>query len=57
MFTPGKVGAWRFDKRSYMGNYPPRNLELPPKGVPETVVRLIESINEASAAIEPWAPV
>jgi hypothetical protein len=54
VFTPGKIGAWRFDKRSYMGQAPPRNLPLPPKGVPETVVRLIESINEASANIPNW---
>lgn len=47
VFTPGKIGAWRFDKRSYMGSAPPRNLSLPPKGVPETVVKLITSINEA----------
>ncbi len=31
VFTPGKVGAWRFDKRSYMGSAPPKNLPLPPK--------------------------
>ena len=31
VFTPGKIGAWRFDKRSYMGQSPPRNLSLPPK--------------------------
>ena len=30
-FTPGQIGAWRFDKRSYMASAPPRNLELPPK--------------------------
>lgn len=54
VFTPGKIGAWRFDKRSYMGAYPPRHLAMPPAGVPETVVRLIESINEASAAIPTW---
>ena len=54
VFTPGKIGAWRFDKRSYMGSAPPRDLALPPKGVPETVVRLITSINEASANIPNW---
>lgn len=31
VFTPGKIGAWRFDKRSYMGSAPPKNLTLPPK--------------------------
>lgn len=54
VFTPGKIGAWRFDKRSYMGSYPPRNLPLPPKATPETVRVLIEKINEASAALENW---
>lgn len=54
VFTPGKIGAWRFDKRSYMGSAPPRNLSLPPKGVPETVVTLIEMINEASWNIPNW---
>jgi hypothetical protein len=54
VFTPGKIGAWRFDKRSYMGSSPPRNLGMPPKGTPETVVRLIQAINEASAGIANW---
>lgn len=31
-FTPGKIGAWRFDKRSYSQFPPPRNLPLPPLG-------------------------
>ena len=53
-FTPGKVGEWRFDKRSYTNRFPPKNLDLPPKGVPETVVTLIEKINEASANSPYW---
>lgn len=36
--TFGKVGEWRFDKRSYLDAPPPRNLSLPPPGVPESVV-------------------
>lgn len=54
VFTPGKMGAWRFDKRSYMARIPPKNLELPPKAVPETVRTLIEMINEASAVLPKW---
>lgn len=34
----GKIGEWRFDKRSYDSTWPPRNLPLPPPGVPESVV-------------------
>lgn len=33
----GKVGPWHFDKRDYSKS-PPRNLSLPPKGAPESVV-------------------
>lgn len=36
--TYGKVGEWRFDKRSYLQGPIPRNLPLPPPGVPESVV-------------------
>lgn len=36
--TYGKFGEWRFDKRSYIDTWPPRNLPLPPPGVPESVV-------------------
>ncbi|KAF9593807.1 hypothetical protein IFM89_025516 [Coptis chinensis] len=35
--TYGKFGEWRFDKRSYLRGPPPRNLSLPPPGVPESV--------------------
>lgn len=38
--TYGKIGEWRFDKRSYDNKWPPRNLSLPPPGVPESVVWL-----------------
>lgn len=36
--TYGKIGEWRFDKRSYLRGPPPKNLTLPPPGVPESVV-------------------
>ncbi|KAL6579727.1 hypothetical protein OROMI_007751 [Orobanche minor] len=35
--TYGKIGEWRFDKRSHLSGPPPRNLPLPPPGVPESV--------------------
>ena len=38
VLTYGKIGEWRFDKRSFPGGAPPKNLPLPPPGVPETVV-------------------
>ena len=39
VFTPGKYGAWRFDKRSYAQKPPPRNLSEPPAGMPNELVR------------------
>ncbi|KAF5956128.1 hypothetical protein HYC85_008984 [Camellia sinensis] len=36
--TYGKIGEWRFDKRSYTTAWPPKNLPLPPPGVPESVL-------------------
>ena len=36
--TYGKIGEWRFDKRSFDAVWPPKNLPLPPPGVPESVV-------------------
>ncbi|KAK9735947.1 hypothetical protein RND81_04G240000 [Saponaria officinalis] len=50
----GKIGEWRFEKRMYLTQPPPRNLTLPPPGVPETVVRLVKMLNEASANIPGW---
>ncbi|XP_030959506.1 hydroxyproline O-arabinosyltransferase NOD3-like [Quercus robur] len=52
--TYGKIGEWRFDKRSFLSAPPPRNLSLPPPGVPETVVRLVKMVNEATANIPGW---
>jgi hydroxyproline O-arabinosyltransferase len=54
-FTPGKIGAWRFDKRSYVYKPPPRNLPAPPLGMKNDLVRfLIKAINEASEKIPGW---
>ncbi|XP_009140634.1 hydroxyproline O-arabinosyltransferase 2 [Brassica rapa] len=50
----GKIGEWRFDKRSYGDKPPPRKLTLPPQGVPESVVTLVSMVNEATANIPNW---
>ncbi|KAK6118371.1 hypothetical protein DH2020_047942 [Rehmannia glutinosa] len=50
----GKIGEWRFDKRSYDNSWPPRNLSMPPLGVPESVVTLVKMVNEATANIPNW---
>ncbi|MBA0604218.1 hypothetical protein Godav_016891 [Gossypium davidsonii] len=42
--TYGKIGEWRFDKRSFDTEAPPRNLPLPPPGVPESVVSLTSTL-------------
>ncbi|GMH30500.1 hypothetical protein Nepgr_032343 [Nepenthes gracilis] len=52
--TYGTIGEWRFDKRSYLHGPPPRNLPLPPPGVPESVVTLVKMVNEATANIPNW---
>ncbi|XP_019459109.1 PREDICTED: hydroxyproline O-arabinosyltransferase 3-like [Lupinus angustifolius] len=52
--TYGKIGEWRFDKRSHLTSPPPKNLSLPPPGVPESVVRLVKMVNEATANIPEW---
>lgn len=52
--TYGKIGEWRFDKRSYDKGAPPRNLSLPPPGVPESVVTLVKMVNEATSNIPNW---
>ncbi|ONK63595.1 uncharacterized protein A4U43_C07F16880 [Asparagus officinalis] len=52
--TYGKIGEWRFDKRSHLHGPPPRNLTLPPPGVPESVVTLVKMVNEATANIPGW---
>ncbi|KAF6140762.1 hypothetical protein GIB67_035189 [Kingdonia uniflora] len=44
--TYGKKGEWRFDKRSYLKGPPPKNISLPPPGVPESVDKLRRCISE-----------
>ncbi|KMZ58109.1 hypothetical protein ZOSMA_7G01400 [Zostera marina] len=52
--TYGVTGDWSFNKRSYKQSSVPRNIILPPSGVPETVVQLVQMINEATANIPNW---
>ncbi|CAK9218283.1 unnamed protein product [Sphagnum jensenii] len=52
--TYGTIGEWRFDKRSFTTGAPPKNLPMPPLGVPETVVTLVRMVNEATANIPNW---
>ncbi|KAI9190942.1 hypothetical protein LWI28_001162 [Acer negundo] len=52
--TYGKIGEWRFDKRSYDRVAPPKNLPMPPPGVPESVVTLVKMVNEATSNIPNW---
>lgn len=55
VFTPGKYGAWRFDKRSYSDKPPPRKLGAPPPGMKNELVRhLINALNEATDHIPGW---
>jgi hypothetical protein len=49
--TYGKIGEWRFDKRSFHDGPPPRNLTLPPPGVPESVVRVPSRKSESCTEI------
>ncbi|KAF9596843.1 hypothetical protein IFM89_013891 [Coptis chinensis] len=51
--TYGKIGKWRFDKRSYLGVLHQETLFAPP-GVPESVVTLVKMVNEATANIPGW---
>ncbi|KAK4476656.1 hypothetical protein RD792_015816 [Penstemon davidsonii] len=50
----GKHGEWRFDKRMYLDGPPPRNLTLPPQGIPESVVTFVKLMNEATSDIPNW---
>ncbi|KAJ9179554.1 hypothetical protein P3X46_011329 [Hevea brasiliensis] len=52
--TYGKIGEWRFDKRSYLHRPTPKNLSLPPPVVPESVLTLVKMVNEATANIPNW---
>ncbi|KAE8674938.1 phosphoesterase family protein [Hibiscus syriacus] len=44
--TYGKIGEWHFNKRSHLSG--------PPLSVPESVVRLVQMVNEATANIPNW---
>lgn len=53
--TYGKIGEWRFDKRSYDDIPPPRNLSLPPPGVPESVVSSLSAFNVQTLLLHNWS--
>ncbi|WMV58763.1 hypothetical protein MTR67_052148 [Solanum verrucosum] len=51
--TYGKIGDWRFNKRSYIKGPPPKNLSLPPPNIPESVGR--EELEEIeSSGVDIW---
>jgi hydroxyproline O-arabinosyltransferase len=55
VFTPGKYGEWRFDKREYVMAPPRQNLQEPPEACQNELVRyLIQAINEATQVIPGW---
>jgi hypothetical protein len=55
-FTPGKIGAWHWDKRDYTEKYPPGDTPQPPPGCTNAAVRrLIAAVNEAAAALPGWS--
>lgn len=55
VFTPGKVGAWHWDKRDYSYRYPPLVNPMPPENCQNEVVKyLIAAINDAAAHLAGW---
>ena len=54
VFTPGKVGKWRFDKRRFSGRYPPKTYPPAPAKVPELTRKLVEIVMEAANALPDW---
>ena len=52
--TYGKVGPWHWDKRDYGAQYPDLPIVRPATGTPETVLKLIESIEEAGFSDMLW---
>lgn len=53
VFTPGKYGAWRFDKRTYAAKPPPRNLGAPPAGMQNELVSLMPLLVDVHASLPP----
>ena len=48
--APKAQRVWAFDKRYFQRDYPDGRIPAPPKGAPASVVRLVDSINEALEA-------
>jgi hydroxyproline O-arabinosyltransferase len=43
VFTPGKYGEWRFDKRTYAQLPPPRHLSEPPRCMRNALVCICDT--------------
>lgn len=50
----GQEGEWSFDKRKFMGRFPPTPFGPPPKCAHEAAHVLTRLFDEASAASPPW---
>jgi hypothetical protein len=48
------IGDWSLDKRHYMGAYPPRQLEPPPRCAGKAAATLTALFNEATGNISSW---
>jgi hypothetical protein len=54
VFTPGKYGEWRFDKRTYAQLPPPRHLSEPPRGMRNALVRIRSTRQNSGQAASFW---
>lgn len=52
--TYGKVGPWHWDKRDYGAQYPDLPVVRPAQGTPETVFKLIATVEEAGFSDRLW---
>jgi hypothetical protein len=52
VFTPGKYGEWRFDKRTYAQLPPPRHLSEPPRGMKNALVSDCASCQRAAVQLQ-----
>ena len=50
----GTLGLWRFDKRSYYMQSPPRDVLMPPNGTTPLIKQLVESVREAAINTPTW---
>jgi hypothetical protein len=52
--TYGKVGPWHWDKRDYGAGYPQLPIVRPANGTPETVLKILEAVEEAGFSERLW---